>query len=219
MAPSDFHREVAHALLGGDKGAPLLRGCCGDSPALFGACGGWWLRRRRCRRGCVLRSRRSQHGDQVLFERLRQRALFPLCEGVQERMGTRREPYGARLPGIPPGGPNHRLELYPLGRREVLGAPLLELWGRGLVVRELIPRVASSCGLWPARGVQLGLHPAVYDRDIGGGELVACAWYGSLLCGATCREHITDKRDSTKALFDPPAADRNQLLLEPHYVS
>ena len=94
-------------------------------------------------------------------------------------MGARREPYSARLPGIPPGRANHRLELCPLRSRQVLGTPLLELWGRGLVVRELVPRVASSCGLWPARGVQLGLHPAVYDRDIGLRELVPRAWHAS----------------------------------------
>ena len=80
------------------------------------------------------------------FERLRQRALFPLRQGMQECMGAGREPHGARLPDIPPGGPNHCLELRSLGGRQELDTPLLELWGRELIMRELVPG-GASCGV------------------------------------------------------------------------
>src|SRR5438128_10681120 len=52
--------------------------------------------------------------------------IHPVCV-VEECVCARREPHGARLPGITPGGTNDHMELRPVGGIQELGIPLLQL--------------------------------------------------------------------------------------------
>src|SRR5712691_3737782 len=100
---------------------------------------------------------------------------------VEECVCARREPHGARLPGITPSGMNDRLELRPVGGIQVLGTPLLQQLRRGrLRARELLPGGAGGLVLWPGDITQLRMHPAVDDRHVLLSALVPRSWHLSL---------------------------------------